>query len=460
MSMRIRLVLSFLVVVSVGIFSVVLIGRYGTEQQVRAYMFRGGMTNSEGIVATLESFYAQNQSWKGVEAVLAGARMGGGAGMGGRMGGAGMSSQRLRLADPSGSILYDSSNDAAARSLTPAELKTAIGLHDERSSLVGYLLVDGGTGFLSGDETPLITRLNEAAFRAGLIAMGLALLVALLLAETILRPVRRLTAAVQKLASGDKTQQVPARGRDELAVLGRTFNQMTESLRSSENQRKAMTADIAHELRTPLAVQRATLEALQDGIYPLTAESLQPVLDQNLLLARLVDDLRTLALADSGELHLRMQPVNLEDLLNGLLEQFRPSAQVRGVEIGLQSADLAGPVSVLGDPDRLAQVLNNLLGNALRYTPEGGKISMTLAAAGGKAQIDVHDTGPGIPPESLPKIFDRFYRADPTHSRKEGGSGLGLAIARQLALAHGGELSAANLPQGGACFTLVLPLLP
>jgi signal transduction histidine kinase len=218
-----------------------------------------------------------------------------------------------------------------------------------------------------------------------------------------------------------------------------------------------MTADIAHELRTPLAVQRANLEALQDGIYPLTGENLQPVLEQNRLLTRLVDDLRTLALADAGQLTLERTPTDLTGLLQGVLERFKPQADGQGVALVLEPAKTHLPLLSL-DAIRIEQILTNLLSNGLRYTPQGGTIWVGVEGKGPEVSVTVRDSGPGIPEESLPFVFERFYRVDKARARVEGGSGLGLAIARQLARAHGGELTAGNHTEGGAVFVLRLPV--
>jgi len=216
-----------------------------------------------------------------------------------------------------------------------------------------------------------------------------------------------------------------------------------------------MTADIAHELRTPLAVQRAHLEALQDGIYPMSVENLQPVLDQNVMLVRLVDDLRTLALADAGELQIEIQLMDVQDFLLGMQERFRSAADERNVEIVLYENQVCPEIQA--DPDRLAQIFTNLIGNALRYTPAGGQILLAAESDENEIRISVSDNGPGIPPEVLPNIFERLYRVDKARSRAEGGSGLGLAIARQLAKAHGGDLTAENNPGGGAHFVFSIP---
>jgi two-component system OmpR family sensor kinase/two-component system sensor histidine kinase BaeS len=453
--MRIRLILSFIIVIVITILSMVGIALTNTAREVNSFMLHGGMTGVDEIASSLEDYYTQNASWEGVQTEFYGPGRGLG-GMMGQGGMAGMMNQRLALADLSGVILVDTLSRSSGGQLSKLEIDRAIPLYS-RGKLVGYLLAEGGASFGPAAQTNLLQRLNSAALIGGAIAFLLSLVLALLLSYSLLRPVRDLQKAARGLEAGDLSQRVPVHGSDELAQLGRGFNQMADSLQHSEESRRAMTADIAHELRNPLAVQRAQLEALQDGIYPLTPENLSPLLEQNLLLTRVVEDLRTLALADAGQLELEKAPVDLRALAERVVERFKPQSEARKVQISTgQSQGL--PVLIL-DSMRIEQILGNLLGNALRYTPEGGEISVGLERVKNKILLTVHDSGPGIPDGTLEQIFERFYRADRSRSRSEGGSGLGLAIARQLARAHGGDLTAANHAQGGAIFTLTLPLV-
>jgi signal transduction histidine kinase len=310
------------------------------------------------------------------------------------------------------------------------------------------------------EEQDLVSRLNQAAITAAAVAGSLSMLIAIFLAYRLLRPVRDLSQSVQKLGAGDLSERAPIYWNDEIAVLARNFNHMADSLQDAEHSRRAMTADIAHELRNPLAVQRANLEALQDGIYPLTPENLEPVMEQNILLSRLVDDLRTLALADAGRLQLERSRVNLATLLGSVVDRYNPQANKNNVEIIKKwPSDQESKRCVISvDSVRIEQVIGNLLSNALRYTPTDGKIRVSLVCSERKIDVDVHDSGPGIAEDSLNYVFERFYRGDTSRSREAGGTGLGLAIARQLAEAHGGELKARNHPDGGAQFTMSLPL--
>ncbi len=457
--MRIRLILSFTLVVLISVLSVVLVARQSAANQVHAFMFRGGMSGTSGLVGALEDFYRTHNSWAGADQLLSLSGHGPGRSFMQGMGPGGMMSQRLRLSDAQGKLMADSENPSSSGSLSPTELQSAIPLQVDNRT-VGYLLPEGGMTFTPSDESALLGRLNTAAITAGLVAGGVSLLLALLIAYQLLRPVKNLTQAARRMASGDLSQRVPVHGGDELALLGKTFNQMADSLQSARESRQALTADIAHELRTPLAVQRANLEALQDGVYPVTPENMASVLEQNVILTRLVDDLRTLALADAGQLALERVSTDFVAFVQRAAERFTSQADARHIHLKVEIAPHSKwPFRpILLDPLRGEEILFNLLSNALRHTPDGGLITLTLTALPSGVRLEVRDSGLGIPEEALSNIFERFYRADKSRSRLEGGSGLGLAIARQFTEAHGGRLSAANHPQGGAVFTLQLPI--
>jgi len=454
--MRLRLIISFIIFVLISISIVVVLARQGAVNEVRAFMFRGAMTDTAELSKKLEDYFLSNQSWDGVGSLFPGQGRGRSMGQGSGLGG--VMEVRIRVADAQGKIIFDTGKEETGQVLNNSELELAIPLKVD-GELIGYLVSEGGMVYNSSQEQQLVERLNNAALTAALIAGAISLVVALFLAYQLLRPVNELIIAAQNLGEGDLTQRVPVRGNDELAQLGKSFNSMADSLEKSETSRQAMTADIAHELRNPLAVQRANLEALQDGIYHLTPENLQPLIDQNNLLTRLVDDLRTLATADSGQLILDLTQVNIYKLTEQIVVAFKPQADEQQIEISLGSTY---PIQnecfeIYADPIRLEQILSNLVSNALRYTPDGGQISLSLMCGSENILVQLHDEGPGIPEESLPYIFDRFYRADQSRSRADGSTGLGLAIAQHLAFAHKGNIRAENHPNGGAVFTLTLP---
>ena len=301
-----------------------------------------------------------------------------------------------------------------------------------------------------------------AAIRRALwLAAGLAALVAvalsLVLARQIAAPARALTVAARRLASGDLDQRVPVRSADELGELADAFNGLAAALARQQTLRRQMAADVAHELRTPLAVIQANLEAVLDGVRPLSTAVVADLHEETRLLARLVADLRDLSLADAGQLPLRRQPTDLGVLARASGARFDPRAEARNVRLTVEVEGGLPPADV--DPDRVGQVLGNLLDNALRHTPPGGTVVVRVGAGSrpDTLEVVVRDTGPGIPAEHLPNIFERFYRADRARARSAGGSGIGLALVKQLVEAHGGEVWVESPAGEGARFGLVLP---
>jgi signal transduction histidine kinase len=307
---------------------------------------------------------------------------------------------------------------------------------------------------------------------AALAAILLACLAGLLLARRISRPLGKLASAARAVAGGDLAQTVPEdKGISELALLGRAFNTMTASLRQADLAKTAFISDVSHELRTPLTVIKGTIETLQDGaLDDLAARG--PFLDsmnrETERLIRLVNDLLVLTRADAGALNLQLRPVDLGELARSRCAALQPAASQRQVRLKVTADSQKareGPATVMGDADRLAQVLDNLLDNAIRYSPPGGEVIVAFCREGEQLACRVSDAGPGIPEKHLPLIFERFYRADPArergqssvHRSGEGGSGLGLAIVRGLVLAHGGRVSASSVEGQGTTITFWLP---
>jgi signal transduction histidine kinase len=255
------------------------------------------------------------------------------------------------------------------------------------------------------------------------------------------------------MAQGQLRQQVPIRSQDELGELAQSFNQMSADLARATQARKQMTADIAHDLRNPLTVISGYLESLQDGKLQPTAERFATMQAEVQHLQGMVEDLRTLSLADAGELKLHIQPINPGELLEHVAAIYQHQAGQQKVQIKVKAEPGLSEIKV--DPERMEQALGNLIGNALRYTPEGGEISLVAEQTAGRLIVSVQDNGSGIPPEILPHIFERSYRGDPARSGDE--SGLGLAIVKSIIELHGGSVSAASQPGGGSCFSLTLP---
>jgi signal transduction histidine kinase len=434
---------------------------YVSRQQfieaVNTFSQRGGFIGADWLTASLENHYAIDKQWGDVESIFQEPPPGG-PGFGNLQGGKGNPPRGTRgflLTDNQGNIIYAPEELNQVGPLSDEEVELGIPLQ-YKDQIIGYLVPPNNislpTNILQTNFTPL---LNETLLPTLLISGGLALALAILVSYYFLRPVRQLTKAVNHMTQGDLSQRVNMKGNDELALLGKTFNQMAASLEHAEESRRSMTTDIAHELRTPLAVQRANLEALQDGVYPLTMENLDPILEQNQLLTRLVEDLRTLAQTDYDDLALEIHEYDLIPLLDQIISNYRPQADFQ--KIKLEYVPPASCQLVNIDARRLNQVINNLMQNALQHTPEGGIIFLTLDCRESIVEISLRDTGPGIPQDELPFIFNRFYRGKQSRTHNHGGSGIGLTIARRLIEAHDGTLTAGNHPEGGAVFTITLP---
>jgi signal transduction histidine kinase len=361
----------------------------------------------------------------------------------------------MRLADASGYVILNTLDGQVGQQLSDEELASGepIWVAGQR---VGTLLTGGrGLDPLSQAEQDFLDRVQGALVISTLVAIGAALGIGFLLFRGITAPLRRLTQATAKVSQGDLSVQVPVskENADEIDQLSMAFNQMISELATADQLRRSMTADIAHELRTPLTVMQGNIEAILDGVYPADAEHLEPVLRKTQLLRRLVEDLRTLALADAGELHLYRAPVDLPELVRRTVTDFMIEAQAAGIELSSELPSQMLPV--WADAARFEQVLGILLDNALRHTGAGGEINVSLRYTGGEIWLSVRDTGEGIPPQDLPHVFERFYRGRVSPHRP-GGTGLGLAIAQAIVTAHGGRIWVESQPGKGTTVTAAM----
>ena len=296
---------------------------------------------------------------------------------------------------------------------------------------------------------------QRSAMIAALAVLVGALVFAFALARWLLAPVRALAAGTRALAAGDYARRIPAERRDELGALSRSFNQLAATLEQARDARRQWGADIAHELRTPLAVLRGEIQALQDGIRAPTAQALDSLHAECERLAHLIEDLYQLALADSGALDYRFEPLDLAELVRDAVELQRPACADAGL---LLEQHLADALYVNGDARRLGQLIDNLLTNARRYTDAPGRIRVVLTRLGAQARLVVEDTAPGVPAAALPHLFDRLFRVEHSRTRAHGGAGLGLAICRAIVEAHGGRIVAQPSPLGGLGVVVELPM--
>jgi two-component system sensor histidine kinase BaeS len=379
----------------------------------------------------------------------------------------------------------DASNRDAQATIACLDLKNV--RHDDSTDIVGAIQIDVGNSHAANEAltsctqqvaeatlAPLVARpvllylgqksaagltLLQSGTRRTLIAAAIIMLLAgavtVLASRRILAPVAALTAAARRLQAGDHSLRVSFKGRDELGQLGSAFNAMASALQETEELRRGLVSDIAHELRTPLSNIVGYVEAAQDGVVPMNQELLFSLHEEAALLRGLVDDLQDMALADAGQLRLERGEVDLTEVADQVVGGSRQRAAAAQVALGLEAT--ARPV-VAGDAKRLRQVLGNLISNAITHTEAGGRVTVRVAVKDHQAEVAFSDTGVGIAPEHVAHVFDRFYRADASRSRNTGGSGLGLAISQQLVTAHGGTISVASVLGHGTTFTVRLPL--
>jgi two-component system sensor histidine kinase BaeS len=306
-------------------------------------------------------------------------------------------------------------------------------------------------------EQVFLTAVTRSMIVGVLVGAGAAVALALVFGRAILQPVRALTLAARRVEQGDLTQRVTVHGRDEIGQLAHAFNAMADAIARTEQLRRTMVTDIAHELRSPLTNVRGYLEAIRDGVAEPRAAVIETLYEEALLLSQLVDDLQDLALSEAGQLSLRREPLDVQAMLLGAAHALQPRARDQQVDLIVQTVP---PLPLAhADPQRVGQVLRNLLANALTHTPAGGSVHLTAEQRGDSVRIDVRDTGCGISPEHLPNVFERFYRVDASRARAKGGAGIGLAVVRQLIEAHGGSVGVTSVVGTGSSFSFTLPLL-
>ena len=296
---------------------------------------------------------------------------------------------------------------------------------------------------------------NRSLFWAGISAAALGILLVWLLSRRTLAPLQNLGAAARLLGRGDLSQRAATTGPTEIRELAHSFNIMAEGLEEAERQRRNLTADVAHELRTPLSNIQGYLEAIKDDLVDPTPETIDTIHGQALHLSRLVEDLRLLAQVEAGALQLQLSPTEIEELMQSSVEAVRPRADAQRIDLGLDVEPSLQTMDL--DATRISQVIGNLLENAITHTPEGGSVTVSAHTAGETIEVAVSDTGSGISSEELPRLFNRFYRADPSRDRSTGGVGLGLTIARRLVEAHGGTIEVESELGEGSRFTVRLP---
>ena len=328
---------------------------------------------------------------------------------------------------------------------------------------MGHGMMGGGMGMggmhhrmmLGAAERTFVESYHRSLWWIGFLFAGIGLVVSYFLSGNITRPLRQLSRAAEKIRQGELKQEVPVETRDEVGQLAAVFNQMSAELAVNENNRQELLANIAHELKTPLAILQGHLESMLDGVEQPEPDKLFSMQEEVMRLTRLVGDLRDLSLAQGHQLEIHLQPMDLGEKTERAAEMLEPLLEDKNLHFVKELApDL--PLRQL-DPDRLNQILYNLITNAIRYTTPGTAILLKTEAAGENVRLLIADEGPGIAPEDLPHVFEQFYRGDKSRNRALGGSGIGLSLAKSFVEAQGGSIRAENRKNGGAAFIVEFP---
>ncbi len=411
-----------------------------------SYLDQQRTAHQQEIVVALQDSYMRVQGWSvsDLQGLTSLVLMDGGA---------------VQLLDADGTQVWDASTGpGAALSQMHRDMMDAGALGAPASVPIVVDRQEVGTALIQLPESGLLPQdrafrssVNQLLLIGGVVAGVFALGLGIVLARRAVRPARELTEAARAAAAGDRSLRLEPASSDEFGDMARAFNRMAETIEQEDQLRRTFSADVAHELRTPLMILRSQIEAMQDGVVELDGEALGSLHDETLRMGRLVADLETLASAEAAGFSLMPSPTDLAALARDAVREFTGQADSRGIELRSSLDEVIAPV----DATRIRQVIANLLSNALKFTQPGGAVTLSVSARGGIAVIRIADTGPGIPDDELSHVFDRFFRG---RDVRAGGSGIGLTVARELVRAHGGELSADPPPEGGAVFEVRLPV--
>jgi signal transduction histidine kinase len=459
----VRLTLAFAIVAVLGIGLASLLANLAIDNEFRSFVGRSeaNLQNSD-LVTKLTTYYATHQSWDGVGTILTLGKPPAGVAPH-------LDNQPgnpppdrfgppldLIVTDATGQIVFDSGQRRVGTMLSPAERNAATPVQVQNQT-VGYLIfTPGPIATLQPGEQIFIDQVRQNLLLAALIASLIGAVLGLLFSRTLTRPLNRLELAARAIAAKDLTQRVEPGGTIEVANVAHAFNDMAASLQKSEELRRNLVSDVAHELRTPLSVMQGSLTAQLDGVFPLDLAETAKLYDETRLLSRLVDDLRELAQVEAGQLQLNVGAIDVWRVIEATVSAFAGAASEKPVNLRIDMpADL--PL-ITADAERVAQVLRVLLSNALRHTPANGMITSTASVLADLVEVSVRDTGEGIASSELPFVFDRFWRGDKSRTRETGGTGLGLAIAKQLIEAQGGSIGVESQSGVGSRFWFKLPI--
>ena len=463
-SLRFRLLAAFALVILVTVGAIYLFVSQTTGVEFRHYGERSEQAHFGRVAFELHRYYREHGDWEGIQPYVE---------QWGNLYG-----RRIILTDSGGVVVADSDRellgqqyqtDTPGMALVPPRDQGWLPGKEYRpdtpgislpppweGNSVGTFYISPGPSAVFPSPLGLSQTISRFLLWGTLLAIAVALLVTYFLSRRISAPVKALTLAARRLGQGDLSQRVQSEDKSELGELAQAFNTMAENLERSEQLRRNMIADIAHELRTPLSNLKGYVEAIRDGMVKPEPDAIRSLDEEAMMLSQLVNDLQELSLAEAGELKLDCQKENIIKLLKQIAGVKQSQAAAKGISL---SADLPKKLPRVNiDSRRISQVLLNLIDNAITHTPQGGIITITARKLDNWVEIGVEDTGEGIPAEHLPNVFERFYRVDKSRARATGGTGLGLAIARSLIEAHGGKIEVQSEEGKGSHFAFTIPM--
>ncbi len=430
---------SFFLVVAIAVGTIAYIASMAAVTQFDRYVSQDQAERYQRLALTYTNYFRYSGGWDEVSTLTDKV--------------AEMYSERVVLTDPDGIVISDTTGELTGKQISENWSNKKIGLNQGEYS-IGRMYIK--TQERSELQKAFLGSVNKSVITGAIIAGLAGIVLAALFSRNIVNPVLNLTKATKKMQEGDLDQRVEITTNDEIGALSRAFNSLANRLKQQKQLREEMVSDVAHELRNPMSNIQGYLEGLKEGMIEPSEEVFQSLHQQSLVLNRLINDLRDVNKAKVGKLDLEKKQIVLEDVVSNAVKSVGNRAREKGVTINLHLPD---STLVTADPERISQVVRNLLDNALIHTREGGKVTIHLNSEDGEAVMDVIDTGIGIPPEDQQRIFDRFYRVDKSRSRGTGGSGLGLTIAKEIVEAHEGSISVKSKAGAGSVFTVKLPTI-
>lgn len=444
-SLRLRLILAFTLVILIAIGTVSLFTSQASRTRIQQYVAQTEQVKLDRATCFIGQYFMDEGDWSGVQMPVE------------HM--ANLYGQRIIMTDASGTVVGDSNNLHLGMKYD----QTWLGEGQQAQPIENggeYL----GTLYLSSDVLSqtgvgsilaLASAINQSLLLGGVLALSAALVITLFLSRLLSAPIHALTLATQRVGAGDFSAKVNPAGKSEVGELVTNFNSMAIDLSQAEQRRRDLIADVAHELRTPVADIQVYLEAIHDGLMERSQSNLDSIYEDITLLSRLINDLQLMALADTGRLGLVRQPEDISQVVSNVITSMRPQIDAKELTLACVLPELP---QVEIDAHQISQVLHNLLDNAVRHTPRKGEIAIEVHENNGSIELAVSDSGEGISAEDMPHLFERFYRVDKTRTRHTGGSGLGLAIARRLVEAHGGKITVQSKAGKGSRFSFTVPL--